>query len=615
MLKALLLTSLLLSSLSSSWAMMADNDPWGRQQARQINTNRRTLNDSQKEKEKEEEKLRGNNFSQQPRFELCELEYSQTWQNLNIKVQEEVSTYTCRELREDAQKKFYRKWKEIAKRAREGDDKAIQKVENFKLKWEQKSKYRQKQESRIRATPKKIEGAIRRIGLDELFRTSETPAFIFWSAGLEPTKQPTSRLNSGVEIDWLDLQQHLRLPTSHQIYKTGEGHIGALHAGPSFPKRKFLTKGQHAAHKLRQDAINRSSSPATAVMRVIQAELESTANYQQMKECKKGYDYKGGNMENDEEWDDLRLEIILKRDGVKKWWLSFRADFNYSSASPRPFKLTPMLFTNLQNEPKEVGVPTIGGMPTLQDINNRAQYIKALGDRAVPNITRYSNAQNESDFSEGLETMAAPKKETPSLQRVSDSTDSLFLKFSELSLNNLSNSQERDPENYYYNLGMHYLNEKNYEEAVRSFRLAAEQGHADAQYNLGFSYAYGEGVLKDEGEAIKWFRLAADQEDTEALAELHKLTSRTNNGIPLQFKDKSRYTRDNLHNFLNYLHEELKSYKEIEYQLSENKFFLSATTIGRLCANKNHAPTKEYDDLWAALKITFKIEFKEWSTL
>ena len=34
-------------------------------------------------------------------------------------------------------------------------------------------------------------------------------------------------------------------------------------------------------------------------------------------------------------------------------------------------------------------------------------------------------------------------------------------------------------------------------EAVRWYRLAAEQGHAGAQYNLGLMHAKGEGVLKD----------------------------------------------------------------------------------------------------------------------
>ena len=49
-------------------------------------------------------------------------------------------------------------------------------------------------------------------------------------------------------------------------------------------------------------------------------------------------------------------------------------------------------------------------------------------------------------------------------------------------------------------------------EAVKWFRLAADQGYAAAQCNLGVMYANGQGIInKDEAEAVKWYRLAADQ--------------------------------------------------------------------------------------------------------
>ena len=46
---------------------------------------------------------------------------------------------------------------------------------------------------------------------------------------------------------------------------------------------------------------------------------------------------------------------------------------------------------------------------------------------------------------------------------------------------------------------------------MRWYRLAAEQGVATAQYNLGFMYDNGRGVLKDDAEAVRWYRLAAEQ--------------------------------------------------------------------------------------------------------
>ena len=48
-------------------------------------------------------------------------------------------------------------------------------------------------------------------------------------------------------------------------------------------------------------------------------------------------------------------------------------------------------------------------------------------------------------------------------------------------------------------------------EAVKWFRLAADQGHVSAQFNLGVSYADGLGVPQDDVQAVKWFRRAADQ--------------------------------------------------------------------------------------------------------
>ena len=48
-------------------------------------------------------------------------------------------------------------------------------------------------------------------------------------------------------------------------------------------------------------------------------------------------------------------------------------------------------------------------------------------------------------------------------------------------------------------------------EAVRWYRLAAEQGHASAQNNLGFAYGDGLGVPQDAAEAVRWYRLAAEQ--------------------------------------------------------------------------------------------------------
>ena len=45
-----------------------------------------------------------------------------------------------------------------------------------------------------------------------------------------------------------------------------------------------------------------------------------------------------------------------------------------------------------------------------------------------------------------------------------------------------------------------------------AMRQKAEQGDAEAQYNLGVMYANGQGVAQDDKEAVKWWRKAAQQE-------------------------------------------------------------------------------------------------------
>ena len=57
-------------------------------------------------------------------------------------------------------------------------------------------------------------------------------------------------------------------------------------------------------------------------------------------------------------------------------------------------------------------------------------------------------------------------------------------------------------------------------EAMKWYRLSAKQGLAEAQYSLGVMYANGEGVPENDTEAVKWYRLAADKGDAMAQSNL-----------------------------------------------------------------------------------------------
>ena len=52
---------------------------------------------------------------------------------------------------------------------------------------------------------------------------------------------------------------------------------------------------------------------------------------------------------------------------------------------------------------------------------------------------------------------------------------------------------------------------QDYATALRLLKPLADQGNPAAQFNLGFMYANGRGVPKDDAQAVKWYRLAADQ--------------------------------------------------------------------------------------------------------
>ena len=63
--------------------------------------------------------------------------------------------------------------------------------------------------------------------------------------------------------------------------------------------------------------------------------------------------------------------------------------------------------------------------------------------------------------------------------------------------------------------------------SVKWFTRSAEQGYANAQFNLGNAYFKGEGVTKDYKEAVKWWTKAAEQGDADAKEALEKLKSKT----------------------------------------------------------------------------------------
>ena len=89
---------------------------------------------------------------------------------------------------------------------------------------------------------------------------------------------------------------------------------------------------------------------------------------------------------------------------------------------------------------------------------------------------------------------------------------------------------ESDPAEAQYNLGLMHANGRgvpeNDAEAVKWYRLAADQGFARAQHNLGLIYANGTGVPQDDVLAYAWLNLVGEQGNELAIGNKDKLRTR-----------------------------------------------------------------------------------------
>ena len=83
---------------------------------------------------------------------------------------------------------------------------------------------------------------------------------------------------------------------------------------------------------------------------------------------------------------------------------------------------------------------------------------------------------------------------------------------------------------------------QDYKEAVKWYRLAAEQGSISAQFSLGVMYNTGEGVLQDYNEAAKWSRLAADQGNAYAQVNLGSMYI-DGKGVPENYAEAAKWFR------------------------------------------------------------------------
>ena len=81
-----------------------------------------------------------------------------------------------------------------------------------------------------------------------------------------------------------------------------------------------------------------------------------------------------------------------------------------------------------------------------------------------------------------------------------------------------------------------------YAMAARALRPPAEQGHARAQFVLGYLYQVGQGVPQDFAEAEKWYRKAAEQGNAKAQYNLGVL-NHYGWGVPQDHAEAAKWYR------------------------------------------------------------------------
>ena len=112
------------------------------------------------------------------------------------------------------------------------------------------------------------------------------------------------------------------------------------------------------------------------------------------------------------------------------------------------------------------------------------------------------------DFSKRVEVSSQPTKRLEDLKNSASQSSE-----------KMSATQEKTPEEM-YELGKKYYVSQEYTEAVKWYKLSAEQGYAQAQNYIGYCYQHGKGVKKDYEEAVKWYRLSAEQGNSYAQKNL-----------------------------------------------------------------------------------------------
>jgi TPR repeat protein len=90
-------------------------------------------------------------------------------------------------------------------------------------------------------------------------------------------------------------------------------------------------------------------------------------------------------------------------------------------------------------------------------------------------------------------------------------------------------------------------------QAVAIWKRWAEQGNADAAYNLAVIHQYGDGVALDYGKAMQWYRVAADKGDKISQFQIG-LMYQTGQGVTADAEEAHRWFTAHHKHHMHHLH-------------------------------------------------------------
>jgi len=138
------------------------------------------------------------------------------------------------------------------------------------------------------------------------------------------------------------------------------------------------------------------------------------------------------------------------------------------------------------------------------------EILKRINDLASNDEEKIKLKQKLSHSNKELEQLSI---EMLALKRALDSSKSkqetqrLAVEYANVSKNLSIVELFKKGENFYWGIG----ESTDYFEAKKWYQKAAEQGHAKAQYKLGFIYAAGSGAQQNDRLAVYWYQKAAEQ--------------------------------------------------------------------------------------------------------